>query len=286
MNECPICLKQFDVNILSAHAEYCNDFQHDDSTKYVEPILTTSQINAYKYCKLKSKIHSAQTRGNILIRFIGLGYDENDLNNVINYLKHDTRVTINIKHDTILQFLTKEENIKNGFETGRVYCGNNNARKTWETNLFNKEYDDANPIEKVKYGALNMFNEKNGVSACLGYGDVFFVLKKEVNNRISFVNGDSSGMMFHICTFKYPTALLVHLPDAHLKNFIMHVRNEKPSTTNYNYIEAQIHGPIRINTDIEKLVIPSNCLLKTTSRDKLDKLKTFCEERGIKFVCD
>lgn len=125
---CPICLKYFDIDILFNHAEFCNDFSKDNistsinsNAPYVEPILTSNQMSAFKYCKLKSKIHSEQTRGNILIKFISLGFDESDLNNVINYLKNNVNVTINMRHDTILKFLTNDEYIRNGFETNNVF---------------------------------------------------------------------------------------------------------------------------------------------------------------------
>lgn len=283
---CPICLKHFDTNILFDHAEFCNDFPKCDVTisnnsnvVYIEPVLTSNQTSAFKYCKLKSKIHSEQTRGNILIKFISLGFDESDLNNVINYLKNNVRVTINIKHDTILNFLTNDEYIRNGFETNNVFGKANTSRIQWEQNLFNKQYETATSIEKVKYGALNLFNLPNGTASCLAYGDVFFVLKSELNNRISFVNGDSSLMMFHICTFKYPTALLVHLNDQMLKDLILYVTKNISPKSNYNYIEAQIHGPIKINTDIEKLVIPTTAKL---SAEKINALKNFCFNNNIK----
>lgn len=153
-------------------------------------------------------------------------------------------------------------------------------RIQWEQNLFNKEYEKATAIEKVKYGALNLFNLPNGTASCLGYGDVFFVLKPELNKRISFVNGDSSIMMFHICTFKYPTALLVHLNDRMLKDLILCVTKNISPKANYNYIEAQIHGPIKISTDIEKLVVPNTTKL---SADKIFALRDFCSNNNIKF---
>jgi hypothetical protein len=178
--------------------------------------------------------------------------------------------------------LVNESHLKNGFELGRFSAKKTCARSIWEMNLFKGVYDEiTEPVERVKYGALNIFNEKSGIYACSGYGNVFFVLKDQVKNRISFVNGDSSQMMFHICTFKYCTALFVHLPDDYLKALILHVlENKKVEKAQYfNYIEAQIHGLVRINMDIEILCI-KNSLVKDTNTMSL--IEQFCFDNDIK----
>lgn len=203
------------------------------------------------------------------------------MDKVIEYIK-TIKVTINLSLDTVLKFLINESHLKNGFELGIFSAKGTCARGMWEMNLFKGIYDETTePVERVKYGTLNIFDEKNGIPACSGYGNVFFVLKDQVKNRISFVNGDSSQMMFHICTFKYCTALLVHLPDYYLKALILHVlENKKVETSQYfNYIEAQIHGLFRMNMDIEKLCI-KNSLVKDTKT--MNSIEQFCFWNDIK----
>lgn len=254
---------------------------------YIDPDLTEKQKAAFKYCKAKSKIHAGQTKGMVLIRFIELGYDEKDLEKVIDYIQNQVQVTINISTQTILKHVIYDDHIKNGYEIGRFNAAGNCGRTGWENNLFNKEYTGAEAIERVKYGSLNIFGNKTGTAAAVGYGDAFFLLRKEVNDRISFVNGDSAAMMLHICTFKHCVPLMVHLSDEYLKAIISHVTNKTQNKTqnnsqnqNFNYIEAQIHGDVRLDIDIEKLVITNKVFssLGDTSRDKLNM---FCQNNNI-----
>jgi hypothetical protein len=62
-----------------------------------------------------------------------------------------------------------------------------------ESKLFNKAYDNSDPIEKPKYGVFNIFNDPKGVSLCHFFGKSFFVLKK-VRLRTTFTFKDSFGI--------------------------------------------------------------------------------------------
>lgn len=272
---CPVCDNVFNELEINEHIDMCLTV---DKT-YTECDQSKCQKLAIKYCKKKSKIHEDQARGTVLINFIQLGFTEEDLDKVINYIKNDIKVTINVGQNTIANFLINEDHYKSGFELN--IFEKNSQRDNWEKNLFHSIYDDCQPIERVKYGALNMFNKKDGVESCKGYGECIFVLKDELKNRISFVKGDSCTMMFHICTFKYCTALLVHLSDDYLKSLVAHVNNnviDKPKHKVFHYIEAQIHGSIRLNMDIEKLLVPSKIM---NDRAIENKLTMFCEKNNI-----
>ena len=288
--ECPICFDIFGIFDIDKHFELCcvdvkdnNILQTNTTQSYIEPTLTECQKNAYKYCKKKSKIHSDQTKGLVLIRFLENGYEEKHVDMVINNIKNNVRVTINIRVQTILENMSNDTHIKNGYEikkfnSSSLHC----ARTTWENNLFNKIYDKAEPYERVKYGALNIFNEVNGISSCTMYGESFFILKNELKNRISFVCGDSSSQMLHICTFKYCDQLLIHPSNDHFKAIVDNVIYKKHSK-GYAYIEAQIHGPVRLNFDIEKFCIKQSVFLTLKGDDK-EKLAFFCNKNNIELV--
>lgn len=318
--DCPICFEKFgiyDDDDFASHIEICceqNNFNnyddidntidniidntcHNEKNKYVEPELTKAQKKAYKYCKAKAKIHSNQTKGLVLIRFLENGYTEDDYNTVINNIKNCVRITINIYIKTILQHMLNDKYIKNGYETGRflnvLFDVKSNSRSQWESNLFNKEYDNAEGYERVKYGALNILNEPNGISQCKYYGDSFFVLKNDLKNRISFVCGDSASQMLHICTFKYCEQLLIHPTNEHFnaivnRNSSVINKRDLSDLTNltdltdarFPYIEAQIHGPVRLNSDIEKFCISDINFNKLDFNDK-ENIKVFCDKNNI-----
>jgi hypothetical protein len=68
------------------------------------------------------------------------------------------------------------------------------GRFQWESKLFDKIYDKCKPVERPKYGVLNIHNSPYGVKSCYGYGPNYFVLK-EVRLRTTFVNQDSAGLV-------------------------------------------------------------------------------------------
>lgn len=296
--QCPICDNYFGIFDIEDHVDLCyvlleSERKVDDTIKinkieYTEPELTERQIAAYKYCKKKAKIHSDQTKKLAAIRFAENGYEEYHAETINNYIKNIVKITINIKNETVLKFLQYESKIKNGYEIGRYQKSNINTcgRNSWESNLFNGIYDDAEDFERVKYGAVNIFNEPNGISVCFGYGDSFFVLKDELKSRTTFVCGDSCAKMLHICTFKYCEQLLIHPQNSHFRAIVDNIigkSNKSNQSFTFPYIEAQIHGPIRLNMDIEKYCIKKS-IFEKMSNDKKNELNQFCEVNNIEFV--
>lgn len=289
---CPICNLIIEEDLIYGHVNACLDDNEEEQYEqnykivhYVEPTLTSSQKKALDYSCKKAKIHSKQTRGVVLTRFVNMGYTENDLNDVLNYIQFNCDVTINCPTKILTEHIINSPHFKNGYESGRceTYL---NARTTWENNLFNNAYMESAIIERPKYGALNLLKFVSGSAP--GYGKSYFILKPEVKNRITFVNGDSSLQMFHICTFTDPVALLVHLSDQYISNIMNVVKGNKNtySHTNYkntyshtNYIECQIHGLLRLNMDFKKLYLCE----KECTEHEINNVKQFCEANYIEF---
>ena len=280
MKKCDICFLDINDEIFEDHIGICINEQINLLDSIKKPVeiqkeyeFTECQKIGFKYALKKSKIHAKSTYDNCVIRFKDLGFDENILKKVIEHISNDVKITMNINTATIEQIIRdRSEHCKNLYEIGR----GNSGRSNWETNLFHGAYDKAEHRERVKYGALNLFQSNSGIASCYGYGNVHFVLKKHINKRTSFVCGDSASMMFHICTFKYNNQLLLFLEENILKDLINHVLSENKNYNyykNYNYVEAQIHGFVRFDTDIESLVIKRNLLTKS--------IENFCYNNKI-----
>jgi hypothetical protein len=211
-----------------------------------------------EYSSKKSKIFSKNVQLNIIERFFHLGYSDIEFQNGLKYLKE---IQILIHFDVIrdLALILKDGYYRNQFETGKSNGAlSRTDRIAWEKNLFKGIYDKSTDTEKVKYGCLNLLSQKTGVLRAYRYGNSYFVLKDHVKPRTTFVVGDSSTQQMHLATFKYSSIILNLVDDALLKQ-IIYVSNKinekiKPLYP-YNYIEAQIHGPLNIFTDIEKIVL-------------------------------
>ena len=59
--------------------------------------------------------------------------------------------------DRILKFLTKDTHYRNLFEVGTGGGSTDtHARKSWEDRIFNNVYRTCAPVDRVKYGVLNI----------------------------------------------------------------------------------------------------------------------------------
>lgn len=272
---CEICYQFFDsIEELQIHTINCLEEQTQSISKFetikkdCEDVeLSDVQKSAYEYAKTKSQIHSKKIKFQILERFNSLGYIESDIKKSISYLKNDVQIIIHFRSNLLNQI------VDDGYYRNRYELDANFDRSGWENNLFNKIYDGCPKKEKVKYGTLNVLNDNKGVFSAYGYGDSYFVLKKEVNKRSTFVMGDSSGGQFHIATFKYPNIILFLVPNDLLREIINHADGKPVNyAIQFPYIEAQIHGDIKICRDIEKIMINKNHIHDHSIRNTLKKL--------------
>ena len=262
-----MCSEQFFVEELEYHFIDCFENQikvkKEDVYKESKPVeFTYEQKMALAFSYKKSKLYSKNVFDNLVLRFLNFGYKKEDIKKVQNYVKNHSQIIIHFSPLLLDKFLN-DTNYRNGFEIGRD-SNYLKSRITWETNLFNRIYDNVKDgSNRVKYGVLNITNCLEGVKSCYSYGDSYFVLKKDIKKRSTFVFGDSSIMDIHIATFKHFNSILLYMNDGDFKNLVDHVLN----CFNYNemdlkgpeykgsYIEVQIHGPIRFNQDIDRIVL-------------------------------
>lgn len=265
---CDICYENINIDQYENHKNIClmeqqnilNNLlrQNKQTQTYISPILTQTQKMALDFAKKKSKIYSKNTKLEAFHRLKLKKYSKEDFDKILHYIQNNVIIIIHVNLDKVLEYLVEDDHYRNMFEVNKSGGSlNTSLRVDWENNLFKNIYNNADPSERVKYGALNLTNSSTAIKCCISYGDSFLVLKKEINERSTFVLGDSSCGQMHLATFKYCEILLALIPESLLDNVIDIVLGTKKTLPydNREYIEVQIHGPLRLNHDIEVLVV-------------------------------
>jgi hypothetical protein len=159
------------------------------------------------------------------------------------------RVTLSFHPDRlcrgvpILAALAAEGVYRSQFETGTSNGGltahPGGDRFLWESRMFGGAYDDAPPAARPKYGALNHRRRKTGGSP--RFGSAHLRLRPEVLDRCTFCYPDS---YFDPRDFGVASRMpLIALADADTRDKLD------------DYIEAHVHGPLRLAQDVEALVL-------------------------------
>jgi hypothetical protein len=260
---CNICYEKIPEEFYDLHNTECKIEQSNALNNLEKDYdLTLAQQNALKYVNKKSKIFIKNVKMQINADFLTKNYNLEDIDKIIKYIQNDVQIVIHININKDLQYFLNDNHYKNIFEIpekkGIFYL---KQRNEWEDFLFSKSYSDDNiePIEKVKYGTLNLLNNSAGVMSCISFGDSYFVLKNNIKKRTTFSYGNSLAkdmQNFYITNFKNCLSILSSINPTLLEMLIKIVNNENIDN-NYNYkcIEAQIHGSIFFNRDIEKMVV-------------------------------
>lgn len=158
-------------------------------------------------------------------------------------MPRDLRVTLNFHPGRgVLDALARDGVYRSQFETGTSNGGltahPGGARWEWESRLFGGAYDDANPADRPKYGALNHRRLPHGGAP--RFGSAHLRLKEAVLDRTTFCYPDS---VFDPVDFGTAQRFaLIELADADDKDPLD------------NYIEAHVHGPVTLD-DVEALVL-------------------------------
>jgi hypothetical protein len=205
-------------------------------------------------------------------------------------------ITINFHPDrqtadgqSVLCALAKDGCIRSQFETGTSNGGLSafvgGDRWNWESRAFSGLYDNAQPSDRPKYGALNY--QQHGAGASPRFGSSFFKLKSSVLDRTTFCYPESwvgpkafayAGYVQH----------LIDLADADELDVLD------------SYIEAHIHGDLVVRTDVESIVLDP-CFQGTSIEAaacqlgckvewhngfmaQVSKLEKYPEYRGEKYV--
>jgi hypothetical protein len=230
-------------------------------------------------------------------RVTGMGYTEADLTKCLAYLRNTVPITINLDLDRsshgaqaglpageehCIDHMISAGHQCNTFELNNYWGASyGQTRDGWERTLFSGDYQ-VHPLvanERPKYGALNAVKNPSGGSPT--HGNAFLILKSGVKDRATFTPQDSS----HCSADQVGTAdnmerVLLDIPaDDSLKQ-VMDValgRRDSGALPPYQYIEAQVHGPIDYAKDVAALVVGNH--YKGTPYE--EKIKRFSELMGI-----
>lgn len=166
-------------------------------------------------------------------------------------MARDLPVTLNfhpdviVRGDALLAVLAHEGVYRSQFETGSgngaltAFPGGDRHR--WESALFGAAYDDAPASARPKYGALN--HRRSPVGGAPRFGSAHLRLRPHVLERTTFCYPDS-----HL----EPVAFGV----ADRMDLIALVEPDAPLVDPLDaYVEAQVHGSLRIDEDVEAVVL-------------------------------
>ena len=272
---CDICYEEFNIVELEEHKIQCNENQLKLFNNLLPKVdLTKHQKAALEYSNNKAKEYSNRDYPILLDKFKKKNLDEEDLELVINYIKHIAPIIIHLNLNNILKFLCDDIYYRNQFQISASggylsYDG----RFDWESKMFGKAYDNADGFYRVKYGPLNFTNDENGVQGAMGYGPSYILLNNDIKHRTTMTFGDSGGGTKEIATFNYFNHILNQLSDKLLDQLIKLSQGEEASyVSNYGfYIECQYHGDILFERDMETLYINKSDKI---TKELVNKFKT------------
>lgn len=163
-----------------------------------------------------------------------------------------TPVTVTFHPDTIasgvatIERLAREGVYRSQFETGTSNGGMTahpgGDRWLWESRIFDKAYDDADPASRPKYGALN--HRRHPVGGSPRFGSCHLRLRPHVLARTTFCYPDS-----HLRPDAFGVADRMALIELVEENRL----GLDPVLD--NYVEAHVHGALRIERDVEAVVL-------------------------------
>jgi hypothetical protein len=153
------------------------------------------------------------------------------------------RVTLNFHPELVVAALATDGRYRSQFETGTsnggltAYAGGDRWR--WESRIFGGAYDRAGPERRPVYGSLNVRGSAAGGSP--RFGSAHVRLTEAALARTTFCFPDS---------YLEPERFGVAGRMGALPQVVE--TSEEPLD---DYIEAQVHGPVLVERDVEALVL-------------------------------
>lgn len=189
-----------------------------------------------------------------------------------------------------------ESQFVTGCSAGSVSAKPGGARYVWESELFGGAYDKAecSPHHRPKYGSLYLWRSCDGSSP--RFGSCYLLLTRAVSARCTFTYMDSHlkrperGTLTecdHLISallaecFERDFALgkagvsVAELVEALKRPPVL--RANEPLRNLDHYIEAQIHGEVRLASDVEALVADSSYL----GTEWEPRFESLCEQYGM-----
>ncbi len=166
-------------------------------------------------------------------------------------LDKNATVTVNFHPDLqhggsiVIATLARDRVYRSQFETGisngALAKQPDAGRQLWERQIFGGAYEDCNPVERPKYGALS--SRQHPVGASPRFGSAHLRLKQNVLHRTTFCFPDS-----HMGAWYFGTADQMGMLDR-LDDF-----RAIPDPLDH-YVEAHVHGAIDIEENVDAVVL-------------------------------
>ncbi|MEW1952636.1 DUF3626 domain-containing protein [Terrabacter sp. NPDC080008] len=164
------------------------------------------------------------------------------------------RVTLNfhpdrlVRGEPILAVMAQDGVYRSQFETGTSNGGltahPGGSRWRWESRLFGRAYDAAEPALRPKYGALDLHRRPHGGAP--RFGSAHLRLAAHTLERTTFCFPDSVFEPEH-----FGTAAAFALPPLEAD----HPLDVLPDDPLDDYVEAHVHGVLDLAADVEALVL-------------------------------
>jgi hypothetical protein len=113
-------------------------------------------------------------------------------------------------------------------------------RWRWESRLFSGEYDEQPGVSRPVYGVWNRRDDPYGGG--IRFGSSYFRLKAEAVDRSTFCFPDSAWDP-------------EHFGDKSLLEHLCRLADESGFDDLDEYVEAHVHGGVRLDTDVDALVL-------------------------------
>ena len=251
--------------------------------------LSRSQLMALdhitEYAR-NSKIEAEQTIGEILQMS---NIERKTFEDAVVKLKKYARVALHFHPDRpnptmkrVAESLLEQGVYKSQFETllssGSVSAYPGGARDVWEEKLFGGAYqiNGSTNSQRPKYGALDVMLHPDGPAP--RFGSCYFLLSPEVSQRCTYTYLDSHQDPKEKGTYEeFDLILAALIRDVFFSDFALGERNltvrklidhilvnleqpfqypsnKEPNRNLNHYIEAQVHGDISIEEDVQILV--------------------------------
>lgn len=249
-------------------------------------MLTVAQLEALGYVRgLARRDSAADQRAAAVLARVGI---EAEVSELCSRVAVAGRVALNFHPDRIaadgrmvVEGLLGDGVYRSQFETGISNGGLGAVREGFEARLFAGVYarSGVSPAERPRYGGLDLVGHPDG--PCPRFGSCHLRLRPEVLDRCSFSFGDSVTEPTAVGTidaFEPVLAALMGAAEAGGHTSVLNPRGtllgiEAPTPAGVvyllaegrsarsvagraldDYIEAQVHGPVRLADDVEALV--------------------------------
>jgi len=262
-----------DLDVVEALQEIAifDDAQHywtiilPPSEQQVVKTLTSCQRAAICHVRTMAADSHSRALPQLMDRARAIGLSQEQLWHTLTWIRDSAPIIIHLRLDKVGKFLERDTHYRNQFETNSSSGLLDLAtREEWEADLFGESYNGASAHERPKYGVLDVMNDYRGVACCDQYGDSYLVLKN-ARLRCTFAPEDSGGICgSRLAVLDQYAHVLLEYGDIELREVARVASAPEGSEDRigdsyqleqYNYKEAQIHGPIDLSKHVLRLVV-------------------------------